>query len=250
MKEFLEEEFSIRTNDADFNNRVKVNSIFVFLQDIAAAHADKLHLGYNNLLEKNLGWVLSWVRVEIEKYPKYAETIKIKTWPKRKYKLFYLRDFLISNDKNDVIIKATTAWLPVNIQTKRIVDLQSINLKIPYEIEENALAVYPEKIIPDNEGKIIESKVFKYSDLDLNQHVNNTKYVEMILDCFSKDFHSSHIIKNITVSFQAESFLGDEIEISLSNQSSNELINIVEAKNKASGKIVFQSIVEWSKFIL
>ncbi len=133
MKEFLEEEFSIRTNDADFNNRLKVNSIFVFLQDIAAAHADKLQLGYNNLLEKNLGWVLSWVRVEIEKYPKYAETIKIKTWPKCKYKLYYMRDFLIYDDKENVIIKATTAWLPINIKTKRIADLQSMGVKLPDE---------------------------------------------------------------------------------------------------------------------
>ncbi len=247
MKEFLEEEFSIHTNDADFNNRLKVNSIFVFLQDIAATHADKLQLGYNNLLKKNLGWVLSWVRVEIEKYPKYAETIKIKTWPKCKYKLYYMRDFLIYDEKENVIIKATTAWLPINIKTKRIADLQSMGVKLPDETKENALTAFPEKIISSEGNKIVDSKVFKYSDLDLNQHVNNTKYVEMILDCFLKDFHSSQVIKNIAVSFQAESFFGDEVEVSMSNQSSTELIYIVEAKNKVSGKTVFQSIIEWIK---
>ncbi len=113
--------------------------------------------------------------------------------------------------------------------------------------EENALTAFPEKIISSEGNKIVDSKVFKYSDLDLNQHVNNTKYVEMILDCFLKDFHSSHVIKNITVSFQAESFFGDEVEVSISNQSSTELIYIVEAKNKVSGKTVFQSIIEWIK---
>jgi len=250
LKEFLEENISIRTNDADFNNRVKVNSIFIFLQDIAAEHANKLHLGYDDLIKKELGWVLSWIRVEIDEYPKFTDNIKVKTWPKCKYKLFYIRDFLIYNENNKAIIKASTAWLPVNIKTKRIIDLQSAGINIPYEKEENALTVYPEKIIFNKESKIIESKIFKYSDLDLNQHVNNTKYVEMILDCFSKDFHSAHVIKNITVSFQAESFYGDEVEISISNQSSTEMINIVEAKNKISWKTVFQSIVEWSKIYI
>ena len=247
MKEYLEEKISIRTNDTDFNNRLKLNSIFVFLQDNAAAHADKLHLGYKDLLKNDLGWVLSWVRVEIDKYPKYTDTIKIKTWPKCKYKLYSMRDFLLYDEQGNIIIKASTAWLPVNIKTKRIVDLQSMNIKIPYEPNEDALNVYPEKLNPLKESQIIESKVFKYTDLDLNQHVNNTKYVEMILDCFSKEFHSNHVIKNITVSFQSESFYGDEIEVSISNNPTTELMNIVEAKNKVSGKTVFQSVVEWNK---
>lgn len=249
MKEFLEEEFSIRTNDADFNNRLKINSIFIFLQDIAGEHANKLHLGYDDLVKMDLGWVLSWIRVEIDKYPKFADIIKVKTWPKRKLKLFYLRDFLIYDNKGNVIIKASTAWLPVNIKTKRITDLQSTGVKIPYETEENALTVYPEKITSTEESKTVDSKVFKYSDLDLNRHVNNTKYVEMILDCFPKDFHSSHVIKNITVSFQAESFYGDEIGITISNNPTNELKDIVEAKNKISGKNVFQSIIEWKEIL-
>ncbi len=247
MKEFLEENLSIRTNDADLNNRLKMNSIFIYLQDNAAAHADKLHLGYGDLLAKELGWVLSWVRVEVEKYPQYSNNIKIMTWPKCKYKLYSMRDFLIYDKNNIAIIKATTAWLPVNIKTKRIVDLQSLNINIPYQPEESALEIYPEKIISNEEKHVVEKKIFKYSDLDLNQHVNNTKYVELILNCFTKEFHSQFIIKNFTISFQTESFYDDEIEISHSKSSENKMVDIVEAKNELSGKSVFQSLIEWEK---
>ena len=113
MLEFFENTKTVQAHDVDFKNGLRLDSLFMYLQDIAAAHADKLNLGYTSLIEHNYAWVLSWAKAEIATLPQFGEEIRIRTWPKRKYKLYSFRDFLIYNSKDETIIKVTTAWLPI-----------------------------------------------------------------------------------------------------------------------------------------
>ncbi len=126
MFEFFEISKTVQAHEADFKNTLRLDALFSYLQDTAAAHADKLNLGYTALIKHNYGWVLSWTKVDIASLPGFGEEITIKTWPKKKYKLYSLRDFIIYNQKREIIIRATTAWLPINITSKRIIDTSSL----------------------------------------------------------------------------------------------------------------------------
>ena len=135
----------VESFDVDLHNKLKISSIFNYMQDIASFHADSLGVGYKALQENKIFWVLSWARVEIESLPSYGETLKIKTWAKGKKRLFYMRDFIISDENDQEIIKATTAWLLLDAQTKRITDLIKKNLKLPSFPDEHAIEEYPGK---------------------------------------------------------------------------------------------------------
>ncbi len=242
MLEFFENSKIIQAHEVDFTNLLRLDSLFIFLQDTAAAHADKLNLGYTALIKHNYAWVLSWVKVEIYSLPGFGEEIIIKTWPKKKYKLYSLRDFLIYNRQKEIIIKATTAWLPININSKRIIDTSSLPAPINYQEKETALDELPEKISVMERGEFLFTRQMRYSDIDLNQHVNNIKYIEMIMDGFSKDQHEKLITKNITVNFVAESKYDDCIEVYKSFDDSNNKF-LIEGINKSISKVVFQAEV-------
>ncbi len=240
MYEFYESLKVIQAHEVDFTNRLRIDSLFIYLQDIAAAHADKLNLGYKALTEYNFAWVLLWVKAEVDSLPRFGEEIKIKTWPKKKYKLYSLRDFFVYSSNGQIIIKATTAWLPINMKTKRIIDTSSLPAPINYQKNESAINELPEKITEPDNRELIFSRQMRYTDLDLNQHVNNIRYIELIMDSFSKDHYEKFQLKNIAVNFVTESKYNDEIDIYRSVKS-----DMIEGVNKESSKIVFQSSLKW-----
>lgn len=153
-----------------------------------------------------------------------------------------MRDFIISTGDNRVLVKATTAWLPINIKTKRITDTKNLPQEIKYQPDDIALNEFPEKIIPGDKKETLLFKKFSYTDIDVNKHVNNTRNVEMILDCYPTEHHQNNRIKSIAVSFLSESFYDDEVEICRSIKNG---VDIIEGINIKILKTVFTAQIEW-----
>ncbi len=244
LNKLFEEKKTVSTYDSDFQMKLKLSSIFNYMQDTAAVNADQLGLGYEHLMPLELAWVLSWVKVEIDDYPVYGQELLLNTWPKCSYKLYSMRDFRIKDMNEKILCRATTAWLPINIKTKRVTGIQNLPAPIPYNPDLVGVDELPSKIMIPHTKQILFIKKFRYNDLDINHHVNNVKYVEMVLDSFTIEQYLSHSIKSITVSFSSESFYGDEIEVNIAS-GENEFVNFVEGINVQTQKQVFASRVEW-----
>lgn len=241
---YYEETKIIRAYDVDFNNRAKISSVFNLLQDVASVHADQLGLGFKDLHILNLGWVLSWVKMNIEKYPAFGDIVILKTWPRCKYKLYSMRDYSIRNEAGETLLNATSAWLPINTKIKRITDTKNLPCEIIYQPDLIAVDEFPEKISAGDTQEILFHKKFKYTDIDVNQHVNNTRYIEMILDCYTTDHHKFNCIRNFEITFSSESFYNDEIEVTRSSVNG---VDIIQGTNSKTLKQTFISKVVWVK---
>ena len=246
MYKFFESKKIIQAHEVDFRNRLRIDSLFILLQDTAASHADSLNLGYSSLIKHNLAWVLSWVKVKIDSFPGFGDEIRTCTWPKKKYKLYSLRDFYIYNKNEDIICRATTAWLPINIKTKRIIDTSGLPAPINYQEKESAINELPQKVAETDEKDFILSKKVRFTDLDLNQHVNNIRYIELIMDSFPVENYEKFILNEIEVNFISESKYDDEIDI-YKTKDSSELYSVIEGENKESSKIIFLAKLKWSQ---
>ena len=110
--------------------------------------------------------------------------------------------------------------------------------------DKSALDELPQKFQNITATEKIFSRDIKYSDIDLNEHVNNAKYIELLDDCYDNKFHSLHHMKRLTTLFLSETKFGDKIQISKGTRSEKEFI---EAKNLSSDKIVFQAQAEWEQ---
>lgn len=239
------ESFKIRTYDVDFNNKVKLSSIFNFMQEVATNHADNLNVGLDDLLENGLFWVLSRVKVEVLQYPTLGEEIKVETWPKGVDKLFALRDFNIYNCDNKIIAKATTAWLIIDIKKLRPKRPKIFLERIPNFPDEHAIIEIPDKIIESHRKEAIFDKEIRYTDIDINQHMNNVKYVEMVLDSFSEDNFKDKQIKAMQVNFLSECKFGDEIQIQKGKYDDTNDCFYLEGIKKDTDKKVFESCIDW-----
>jgi acyl-ACP thioesterase len=246
MNSIWETTFSVRAFDVDANDRLKVNTILDYFQDAASNDAERLNFGYSNFVPRGLTWVLSWAKFEFIKYPKFLDEVKIQTWGKKQYRLHSIRDYLMLNSSEEIICRGTSAWLLLDAKSLRPKILPQLFPDIKMHDSIAALVDLPQKIKHTSQQDSIYSTQVRYSDIDLNQHANNAKYIELMLDCFEKEFHKEHTMKSLVVSFSAESKYGDEIQLFKGIEKEIPLIHYIEAKNQTSNKMVFQAIVEWN----
>jgi len=222
----FEKEYKIHVYETGPDGRLSLYSLFDFLQDIAGEHAVKLGFGRDDLLRENHFWVLSRMLANIPLWPEWEETIIVRTWPKGTDKLFALRDFEVCYRDGKHIASASSSWLVVDKTTKRVQRPDNILTRFNSEVPaRNALERNAGKIEPSSSDGVT-SEVFrvKISDLDINLHTNNVRYIKWVTDTYDLDFRMNHIPVLIETNYLAESKWDEEVFIRTSSEKNNTLI--------------------------
>lgn len=208
------EKHTIPCYDTDASWRLKPTSFMNMAQEAAGRHAVYLGFGYDDLIKTNTAWILSRVHVEFVDTPKWRDEITLNTWHKGLNRLFFLRDFLITDSEGRERVKATTSWLVLNLETRRLV--RDPNLMEEGTVcTENVIETPADKVqMPkDVEAELVRTHLVSYSDIDTNGHTNNAMYMQWSMNAVGYDITSSRPVKEFTINFNHETKAGDYVEI-------------------------------------
>jgi acyl-ACP thioesterase len=243
MQKTWNETFKIKTYHVDFRQELKLSSMLRFFQEAASNHAEHLGAGYNALIEKNLFWALSRLKIEFSRIPSWGEEITIKTWPCGAERLFFRRDFEIRGEDNEVIAKGVSGWLLVSSLNLRPQRMNALGIEIPSNEGVRALNEFPDKITPIESSTLFEKDI-QYDEIDMNMHVNNTRYLDWVLNCFNNEHYVSHKISGLSLEFLAETRWGDTVELQKSAEGNS---HFIQAVNKTDSTPLFRATTEWTK---
>ena len=173
-------------SETDARGRLSLPSFFALFQEAALLQAEQLGFGESYCSQEGLMWVLSRVLLEIDTFPTHRDELQLCTWPKTPKGPLANRDFLLQSSDGTGLARATSAWLLLNTATMRPVRPQELFAPFPLDQLEDAIAEPAPKINSNDTECSSELMVTaRYSDLDQNDHVNNTRYVRWFLDCYS-----------------------------------------------------------------
>lgn len=180
MELIYEANYRMRTNDFTCHDLISPTSILDSFQDVAGNHASILGMGFNDMVKKGYYWVVSREKVSILNTIEPGSTIKVITWPEKKKGASFTRNYKIINDKNEVAVVGSSIWCVINTTTRRLERARDVDYEgeIHDEIIYDKINKLDENINYQNEyGYLI-----KFSDLDHNKHMNNSKYMDVFLD--------------------------------------------------------------------
>jgi medium-chain acyl-[acyl-carrier-protein] hydrolase len=200
----------------DHQKRLSLVGLLNLLQDIAWIHAEHLGWGYDSLVESGTLWVLSRQKVVMQEWPVWEDKLTINTWPRRSGAIMALREFeIIAEDKSGAkrrIGECSTSWLVLDWNTRKVQKLDRIMSGIVSR-EDGVLAITAERIPPRTDLAEIARFEVRNSDLDVNGHVNNTRYAQWVTDTLTLDELARYAIAEYDVNFLAETGVGDTIVI-------------------------------------
>ena len=200
--------------DTDASWRLKPASFMNFAQEAAGSHAVHLGFGYDDLIANNTAWILSRVHVEFPDVPKWREEIILNTWHKGLNRLFFLRDFLVTDAEGHVKVKATTSWLVLNLETRRLVRDPKL-MEEGTVCTENVIETPADKVQMPKDALVehVMEHVVAYSDIDTNAHTNNAMYMQWAMDAVDYETASSRPVKEFTINFNHETKAGDKVDV-------------------------------------
>ena len=207
----LEQNWEINFLQCYPNGYLKYTDLCNILQLTAGYHAEMGGISFSDMQVHHQAWVLSRMRVEISRLPKWRDTVTVKTWINSLENSRSVRclEMYIGDEK---IIGCETFWAVINTQLRK-----PQALALPHEhfekFPENATAKPFSKINLKESVSILETYTVKLSDLDVVNHANNVKYLEWCLDhCDSKALLSKKL-KTFEMNFMRELALGEEAVI-------------------------------------
>lgn len=205
--------YRVTSADTDMYARLRLGALVNILIQSAIESADQLGFGFEAFKQHKLFWVASRFTVEIARPLKWNEPCEAETWPKDLDKLLYLRDFLIRDENQEAIVRATSGWLAVDAVTRSPRLIEGVADSMFTELSsKHAIKAHPEKLGPVH-GEEVATINVKYFDLDVNRHVTSTRYFDWMMDTFSPDFHKKNYPKKVSINFMKEIKLGDIIRL-------------------------------------
>jgi acyl-ACP thioesterase len=205
------ESFLIRSYDIDSEGLAALPALCRFMQEAALNHAAHLGIGLSHLRVKDLLWVLARQRITIHQFPRLAESITIRTEPTGKDRLFCYRDFAILDGAGRTIGAAHTVWFIMGRRDKKPRRPDSY---FTVRFGDGGEGTVPTKLrkLPEPMISGVPSEIrVTYRDLDMNEHVNNIRYIEWIIDSFPLEFMRAHALEELEINYVAEALYGDLI---------------------------------------
>lgn len=181
MALYYENTFALRTGDFDKNRRLTPTAILDLCQTVAGAHAEKIGCGFAAMLEKQQIWVLSKVRYRVLQSPAIHTNVRVATWPLAPEKVTFRREYKIMAEDGTPLILADSQWVVVHSEKRRVLPAGNVYGAGQAHLTEESFGPFM-KVADFAADAPAHTVVPTFSDMDMNDHVNNTRYAAWVLD--------------------------------------------------------------------
>ena len=205
------EELRIRSYDVDATRRATSLSVCRYFLEAGWNHAEALGLGFSHLQSRGKFWVLARLRLEMQQYPVWGDRVMLRTWPRGLKSVFALRDFELQDETGTRVAAGSSAWLVLDSVSKRP---QRLHKLLPSVAAMNGKAVLgrdPEELGDNETWDNACPFTVRYTDIDVNKHVNSGRYIGWMLDAYSAGFHLQHWLRVLEVNYLGETLEGEQL---------------------------------------
>lgn len=224
------ETFTMPEATRDDSELARLLELLDAMSETAGRHAEILGVGVRDLHAKGLTWVLARLHIKVTSVPAAGQTVHIATWPSGRHRLFAIREFQLTDGSGNEILRASSAWALMNMETRRP---SRLDPHLP------VFTSHPERMVADDFTPLPPASPdagrvryrAKAGDIDLNDHVNNTVYLDWALRAAPAAARSWKPL-SLEAAFLGEARLGDEI------------ICLTEHGRREGGAALLQSLLD------
>lgn len=209
MQPIHHQEFKIEEVHLDCFGRCKPSALLYFAQEAAEQHCLVLSADWQTMQEKGLFWAIIRQKVQITRLPSEGETITVETWPMPTTRVAYPRSTVAYDQNGNEIFRAISLWVLVQTQTRAMVLPGKSGVLVEGALRGNELTA-PGSLLPKGLDRQ-QTRTVRFSELDRNGHMNNTRYLDWVMDLLPASFHQEHIPQEITVCYHTEATEEEEI---------------------------------------
>ena len=232
-------EFQIAPQFVDFQTKVKLSHLIDLILTASGYNADENGFGIRDLQHLGGTWVLSRFALEMKYFPKQYEKIAIETWVEEVHTLNTIRNYRVYNEAGEIIGNSTSVWVMINMKTRRPMELKLLTGINRFALNKSNGIERALKLEAVG-GNPLDDFSVKYTDIDINQHVNTVHYLDWMVNTFSLEDHKTNSIRRLDVNFMNEVVYGDRVNVFREEIAPNDYRFEIKANDKTAfrGRVV------------
>lgn len=204
MLKTYDETFTLRTRDCDLNEKWRPSAILESMQEAAGTHSLLLGCGREELLRQNMVWVLSRSELHMDRYPSIGEEVTLHTFPTPTRICFFPRYYIFTDTHGEMIGKAGTLWLLLDLGTRRMLPPGEVGKLIPDNRDLSVPMNLPATVGNLQGEELVSEYRPVYTDLDANGHVNNTRYADWLCNTLGIDMMTAYEPERLILNYNHE----------------------------------------------
>lgn len=208
MSDLLSREYEVNFSHIDNRGIARPSFLFDVMQDAATVHAEELHLGRAEL---RVLWVLSRMRVTLSRPLLPYERIRCETWCPGIRGASWYRAFSFYADEQ-LVGEAQSMWVTLDPETHRILRPTAFPAAEGYLHTARGELFEPLGKLSCENVRLHHVHPVCYSDLDINNHVNNAKVVDLVSDALDLQKQPG-FVSALQVNYTAETQFGEQVEL-------------------------------------
>ena len=212
MEPIYSQEFEITDLHVDCHGRLLPSKILYLMQEVAGIHFAQLSMDYESLAQRGLFWAITRNKVQITRLPMRGEKLRLETWPMPTTRVAYPRSIVAYDEAGNEVFRSITLWVLMDLNKRSMILPGKSGIEVAGTLRGNELAAplgLPAKALNNRSSRCV-----RFTDLDRNGHMNNTKYMDWIWDLLPSSFHGQHSLREFTVCYLSEAREDQELFLS------------------------------------
>lgn len=201
-------EYEFRYGDLNRRGNIKISTVLDILQEAAILHSAAVGYDTEKLAEMKIAWLLEGWRLRFDATLHNRSKVTVKTGIMTIKTCESNRGYEVWQDGERKII-ATADWFTMNTEKRRIARIPQECIDAFDKVDEPDNGLLFERFKPLEEIETIDTRKVEKRDIDTNNHMNNVKSVEILLDYLPDDFK----MKELNVRYRKELIAGESITV-------------------------------------
>ena len=241
MAKTFEYSMKIPFDMSDVNGYIKIPQLILLSLQVSGMQSIELGMSDMYILENyNLVWIITDYNMKIDRLPVFDEKITIETYAKSHNRLFCYRAFNIKDEAGNTISEMVATFVLMDRDTRKVHPVMSeITDAFDSELSKTMLRGPRFKEL---EGGVEQEYRVRFYDLDMNGHVNNSKYLDWVFEVMGADFLTQHVPKKVHLKYVKEVLAGGVI----TSQYEQEGLK-TQHQISSDGHINAQAEIEWEE---
>lgn len=241
MNHIFRKTYTITDNATDRYDRLKASMILFYAQDAATGHCAELGLDWDTMAAQGMFWAVTRTHVEINRLPGHGETVTVETWPMKTTRVAYPRAMAMYDQAGNLLLRTISLWVLMDIEKRTMILPGKANIQVG-GMDLGTELKSPVGIAPKPMEKSTRRTV-AFTDLDVNGHLNNARYMDWVNDLTDSAFQQGHSLRELTVCYLMEAREGQTLDLGWTYSPEE---NRLQAEFTREGHRVFAAKAEYS----
>ena len=196
--------YTICRHDGDHHGNAKPGALLRYGQQIATMHAEAAGLNDELYAATHTAYVLAKLALHIDRTPRVDETLTVTTRPERCKRAVNKRITFFYDEAGRQVAVLDSRWVLIDTDKRLILRKHPEAFNdcwaedVPFELPMKMVKAAPEDCAPAGEYTAT------YSRCDMNGHMNNTRYVDILCDALPWNVWDEGEVRDLKVYYHRE----------------------------------------------